>query len=325
MAAKFKHRAGIIAAGKLAVGMILAGCSSSDPSPVAKTSSAHSGYVCSIAISKDGGTVYSGGEDGKLKFWNAHSLESTKSIDAHTGWVQSIAISPNGMTLVSAGRDDLIKIWDAVSGKLLKSFESKQEFVKFVTFNSSGTQLVTVGRGPHIRMWNLEPELKAIEFPDDSFFTVSAAVFTQDDKGLVLGADDLKLCDPVSRKTTRVFRGHTDSIGSVAISRNGKLLASAGAYEDKSVRLWDLQTGVCLWVAGNSESGTDSVAFAANDTLVVGGDGKGLITFWEVTSGNKRGSISAHTERISSIAVDPTGTKVVSGSWDKSIKINSVP
>lgn len=45
----------------------------------------------------------------------------------------------------------------------------------------------------------------------------------------------------------KVLVGHTDMISSAAFNHDGNLIVSASHY-DKTIRIWDTQSGVCLKV-----------------------------------------------------------------------------
>ncbi|MDF5711201.1 MAG: caspase family protein, partial [Nostoc sp. S4] len=63
----------------------------------------HQGGVSSVAISPDGQTIVSGGEDGTVRLCNFQGLPLAEPFAGHQRWVSSVAISPDGQTIVSGG------------------------------------------------------------------------------------------------------------------------------------------------------------------------------------------------------------------------------
>ncbi len=56
--------------------------------------------------------------------------------------------------------------------------------------------------------------------------------------------EDVRKNLPPGVKLVRTLRGHTDIIGRIAWSPDDRMLASPSA--DKTIRLWDVETGECL-------------------------------------------------------------------------------
>jgi WD40 repeat protein len=80
--------------------------------PIAQPFKGHSGYVLSVAISTDGKTIVSGGDDRTVRLWNQQGQPIAQPFKGHSGSVYSVAISTDGKTIVSGGDDRTVRLWD---------------------------------------------------------------------------------------------------------------------------------------------------------------------------------------------------------------------
>ncbi len=121
-----------------------------------------------------------------------------------------------------------------------------------------------------------------------------------------------------------VLQGHDGYVTSVAFSPNNLFLLS-GSY-DKSLRLWDANSGECLAVLDGHEEGINSVAFSPDGSRLISGSGSSNSTdntlrLWNVVGGECLLVLRGHEDYVSSVGFSPDGKRLLSGSKDKTIRI----
>jgi WD40 repeat protein len=90
---------------------------------------------------------------------------------------------------------------------------------------------------------------------------------------------------------------HTSTLNNVTYAPDGKLLATVG--DDRTVRIWDMTTGVALWTLYGHTSPISGVAFSPDGQHLSTGDEQGNVRIWSV--GPDAEIFSKTVQRLSSV------------------------
>ena len=115
------------------------------------------------------------------------------------------------------------------------------------------------------------------------------------------------------------FKGHTDWVESVAFSPNGRTIASGSA--DKTLKVWDVNTGREIRTLTGHTRRVESVAFSPDGSILASGSQDDTVKFWDVNTGREIRTLKGHAFDVTSVAFSPDGQTLASGSNDYTVKL----
>ena len=160
----------------------------------------------------------------------------------HTRPFQSCRIDPTGDFVFGGSHDSTIQRWDLVLGTQIPMTGHKSWIADF-DFQPGSNLLISAAYEGKMQWWN-EP-----------------------------------LAAPSSLRTVA---GHKGQIRSIAFSRDGQLLATAG--NDKLVRIWRATDGALLKELEGHGSHVYNLAFHPDGRHLVSGELKGILKQWEIAT-----------------------------------------
>jgi WD40 repeat protein/serine/threonine protein kinase len=112
---------------------------------------------------------------------------------------------------------------------------------------------------------------------------------------------------------------HQDAVWAVAISRDGKRLASGGA--DKRIHIWDIETHRLRQTLEGHQAGVRSLAFSPDGRQLISGGFNGELRRWDLETAACVSEFAGHAQEITAVVFTLDGSRVLSTSRDKTLRV----
>jgi WD40 repeat protein/serine/threonine protein kinase len=256
----------------------------------------HDSTLVCLAFSPDSQCLASGGEDGVINLWDAHTGQRLRIFRARTGKPmenRSVAFSPDGQRLAAGYSDGRIRIWDVRGDQEPLDWEAHRGTVICLVFSPEGKRL-------------------------------ASCCFSRGLEGELAGGE-AKVWDAATGKEIFTFRGQPQGMLSLAFSPDGRRIASGG--EDKTVKVWDARSGQEVWTSREQRAPVRTVAFSPDGRSLASAeaDYSGLsdaeVKLWDAQTGEPRRTLRGHIGYLHSIAFSPDGQRLASAGLDRTVKL----
>ncbi len=115
-------------------------------------------------------------------------------------------------------------------------------------------------------------------------------------------------------RLVRQLVGHTSTLIDTRFSSDGKRLATTGS--DRTVRLWEVDTGRLRFCRGGFQNTTWGVAFSADGSALVVSSEDGTARVWDTSTGQGPVALRGAGRALFGVAFTPNGKTVVAGCAD---------
>jgi WD40 repeat protein/serine/threonine protein kinase len=244
--------------------------------------------VNGVSFSPDGTRLASTGDDGSLRVWDRSNGTELLRIAAHPNLAYQVHYTPDGTKLVTCGKDSVGRVWNAATGELIGSFTGHTGEIEAIAVSPDGLLVATASRDNSFRIWNLADQSQVQAFEDKWSGNIFSSVdFSADSKWVVAGDYNKQvwICTTQPGRYHGIGR-HLDRVYSVAVSENGRYIASGDSAG--TIFLWDLEQAAGSILSGRPDASNLRCA-----------------RMWK-----------AHDSRISSLAFEPFGNRLYSAGTD---------
>ncbi|KAH7020805.1 uncharacterized protein B0I36DRAFT_218298, partial [Microdochium trichocladiopsis] len=117
----------------------------------------------------------------------------------------------------------------------------------------------------------------------------------------------------------QTLEGHSLWLRSVAFAPDGRRLASGSG--DKTIKVWNAQTGALLQTLEGHGGPVESVTFTPDGQRLASGSRDKTVKVWDTDTCALLQTLGGHSGRVDSVTFAPNGRRLASGSGDKMVKI----
>ncbi|KAF8834868.1 WD40 repeat-like protein [Paxillus ammoniavirescens] len=237
------------------------------------------GAVLAVAASVDGRFIAMGGKAKNITICDATTYEKVIELEGHLDNIRSLDFSHDSASVVSGSVDKTVIVWSTVTGKsLLGPLKGHTSTVWRAQFSPNGDKIASCDGGD-IRIWNSHSgDLVIRPIPVKA---VSLA-WTPDDQQLIAGCGDgsIKRIASSSGSLIAGWKAHTNLVHSIAVSPNGKFIASASP--DNTVRLWAMTTSERIFPPLECDDRVYSVAISPDGSHLANGGRDSKVRIWSL-------------------------------------------
>lgn len=264
-----------------------------------RTLKGHTDSVQDIAFDAQGKVLASCSADMSIKLWDfTQTFECFKTMLGHDHNVSSVAFVPAGDFVLSASRDKSIKMWEVATGYCVKSYIGHREWVRMVRVHPDGTIFASCSNDHSIRVWNINTKECKVELRDHDH-TVECIAWAGEN----------------SSQAINEAAGTDNKTG----SHHGPFLASGS--RDKSIRIWDIGVGVCLFALNGHDNWVRGIVFHPGGKYLISASDDRTIRCWDIRNKRCLKTINAHQHFCTSVDFHQNLPFVISGSVDQTVKV----
>jgi WD40 repeat protein len=284
-----------------------------------RTLRGHTAAAYSVAFRGGTSVLVSSSLDHSIKLWDTATGQETLQPAGHRSMVDALAFHPSGRVLASGSADHCLKLWDLATSKELHSVEAHDRAIVAVAYSPCGDALASGGRDGVLKLWDpLTWKVRTLKVPQ---YVISSAAFTPNGRALAFstGNGKLNVWDVAQWKEVRAVPAHTpDSINRIAISPDGSLLASASP--DRTIKLWEVDSGFELHTLHGHRSWVEDLAFRGDGKMLASCGNDRNVKLWDLVAGKEIRNLAGHGEHIHSLAFPRSGTLLASVSNDGTLR-----
>lgn len=243
----------------------------------------HKGPIFALKWNKKGNSILSAGVDKTTIIWDAHTGEAKQQFPFHSAPALDVDWQ-NNSTFASCSTDMCIHVCRLGSERPLKTFQGHTNEVNAIKWDPSGMLLASCSDDMTLKIWSMKQDSCVHDLQAHS-------------------------------KEIYTIKWSPTGIGSN--NPNANILLASASF-DSTVRLWDVDRGVCTHTLTRHQEPVYSVAFSPDGKFLASGSFDKCVHIWDTMSGSLVNSYRG-TGGIFEVCWNSVGDKVGASASDGSV------
>ncbi len=270
---------------------------------------------------------------GRGSLWDLASRQEVATLPGKDVKGTRGAFSPTGNYLAISRYEGRIDLYDWKSGKKLRSL--KPDFagyrqIRSLSFSADGTRLCVYrnyrNRGDsELAVWDLHTEapLFSTRLPTGYVSGHHGVARLSPDGSIVYAGNgkDLLAFDVDSGDELFEVNCHADRVTALAVSPDGKRLATGAGYSETSVKVWQADDGTYVGQFDGHSGWIPWLEFMPDGKSVVSASADHTARIWDSETFEERRVLRGHLSEVYSLSISSDGKSIVTACKDGKINL----
>jgi len=292
-----------------------------------------------VSFSPDGTRLAVGWLDGRVDLWDVPGRRLLRALTERRQPPAHVAFSPQRNLLAATSEPKVVSLYDLDSGRdsiLWRAPDQGEWGVCDLSFSPDGSKLViSAGSSSELgdAVWVVDVASAQIESRHPAPYSVGGflgcARLSPDNRRLYLARSDhpnyrvsIQCLDLTTGKELWLTEPQRDrGLSAMALSPDGRLLASGSAFDDPTICIWEAATGRLLVRLDGHTGWVGKLAFSQDGQRLISASSDQTIRFWDTGTWTETKVLRGNTDEIHGVAISEAAQLVASASKDGNLML----
>jgi WD40 repeat protein len=262
-----------------------------------------------------------------IRVWNSSTRQEMLRIQVPNMECYCMDFMPDGKTILSGWSDGKVRAFLPQSGKLLYVInDTHRNGVTALAPTHDNSRIVTGGMEGEVRVWRIAKQTQTMDasLKEHRGRVWCIKIRANNEQAVSASSDGSCIIWDLNTKTRTLCLFESTMFKSLAYHPDESQLLTTGS--DRKVGYWDTFDGQAIRVLEGSEEGElSTLSISNNGSYFVSGGGERLVKLWDYDGGVCKYIGVGHSAAITSVAMSPDQTFIVSVGAEGAILVWTMP